>query len=371
MNIALIHDWLPFMGGAERVVTNFLEIFEGAPIYTSVYDKNNLDGILKNSNIKASFLQSIKRAVKDHRKFFPLMPIAFESFNLNEYDVILSSSSSCAKGVITSPSTCHICYCHSPMRYGWEFYYDYLGSIGKIKQKILKYIMNYMRIWDRVSSDRVDYFIANSKNVAKRIWKHYRRDSVIIHPPVRSKFFKISDHQDDYFLVVSRLQEYKKIDLVVEAFNELKLPLVIIGDGPMRVDIEKRIRSSAIKMLGRQTDEVIRDYYSRARGFLFPGEEDFGITPLEAQASGVPVIAYSKGGALETVVEDVTGIFFDEQTVSSLCNAIHRFNKMSFNKIHIRNHAKNFDEEIFKDKIRRFVYEKSGEFKRIEKWKIL
>lgn len=371
MNIALVHDWLPFMGGAERVVTNFLEIFENAPIYTSVYNREKLDGILKNSDIRASFLQKIKGAVRDHRKFFPLMPTAFESFDLNNYDVVLSSSSSCAKGVITNPSTCHICYCHSPMRYGWEFYYEYIKGMGKIKKAFVKYIMSYMRIWDRVSSDRVDYFIANSKNVAKRIWKHYRRESVVIHPPVRSKFFKLSSETEDYFLVVSRLQEYKRIDLVVEAFNELKIPLVIIGDGPMRSEIERKVTSPNIKILGKQTDEVIRDYYSRARGFIFPGEEDFGITPLESQASGTPVIAYSKGGALETVVEDKTGIFFKEQKVSSLCEAINRFQKMNFDKNEIRKHAEEFDEEIFKDKIRNFVCEKRDEFENIKKWKVL
>lgn len=371
MKIALVHDWLPFMGGAERVVTNFLEIFNDATIYTSVYNREKLEGILKHCKIEGSFLQNIKSAVKDHRKFFPLMPIAFEMFDLNNYDVVLSSSSSCAKGIITNPDTCHICYCHSPMRYGWEFYYEYIQNAGKLKKFFVKYIMNYMRMWDRVSSDRVDYFIANSKNVAKRIWKHYRRESFVIHPPVRSKFFSVSEEKEDYFLVVSRLQEYKKIDLAVEVFNDLKLPLVVIGDGPMRSEIEKKVTSPNIKILGRQSDEVIKSYYSKAKAFLFPGEEDFGITPLEAQASGTPVIAYAKGGALETVVEDKTGVFFNEQTVSSMSDAVKRFNNMNFNKKEIREHAEKFDEEIFKVKIKNFVDEKSREFKRIEKWKVL
>lgn len=371
MKVALIHDWLPFMGGAERVVTNFLEIFKDAPLYTSVYNKDKLEGILKECDIRPSFIQKIKGAYKDHRKFFPLMPIAFEMFNLNNYDVVLSSSSSCAKGVITNPETCHICYCHSPMRYGWEFYYEYIEKMGKLKKFFVKYIMNYMRIWDNVSSDRVDYFIANSKNVAKRIWKHYRRESVVIHPPVRSKFFNISEDKEDYFLVVSRLQEYKKIDLAVEVFNELKLPLIIIGDGPMRSEIEKKVKYSNIKILGIQSDEVIKKYYSKARAFLFPGEEDFGITPLEAQVSGTPVIAYGKGGALETVVEDKTGVFFKEQTLKSMLDAVNRFNKMNFNKFEIREHAMQFDEEIFKGKIKNFVDEKLIEFKKNEKWKVL
>lgn len=370
MKIALVHDWLPFMGGAERVVTNFLELYENAPIYTSVYNRDKLEGILKEADIRGSFLQNIKSAVKDHRKFFPLMPTAFEAFDLNYYDVVLSSSSSCAKGVITRPETCHICYCHSPMRYGWEFYYEYVKNAGKIKRNVIKYAMNYMRLWDRVSSDRVDYFIANSENVAKRIWKHYRKESVVIHPPVRSKFFDISDVTEDYFLIVSRLQEYKKIDLAVEVFNELGLPLVIIGDGPMRELIQSKAKSN-IRILGRQSDEVIKEHYSKCRAFLFPGEEDFGITPLEAQASGAPVIAFGKGGALETVIDGQTGMFFKEQTVKSMSEAIKNFEKIKFLKKDIREHAFKWDEDIFKSKIGRFVEEKQLEFKNIKKWRVL
>lgn len=371
MKIALVHDWLPFMGGAERVVTNFLEIFEDSPIYTSVYNRDKLEGLLKDANIKGSFLQNIKSAVKDHRKFLPLMPSAFESFDLNSYDVVLSSSSSCAKGVITSPSTCHICYCHSPMRYGWEFYYEYIQNVGKLKKLFIRYVMNYMRIWDNVSSDRVDYFIANSKNVAKRIWKHYKRESVVIHPPVRSKFFKICEEKEDYFLIVSRLQEYKKVDLAVEVCSRLNVPLVVIGDGPMKQEILKKVNSDKIKILGRQSDEVVKEYYRKAKAFLFPGEEDFGITPLEAQVSGTPVIAFGKGGALETVVENKTGVFFREQSVDSMIDGIERFNKIEFDKFEIRNHAETFDEEIFKEKILKFVKEKTEEFSKNEKWKVL
>lgn len=371
MNIALVHDWLPFMGGAERVVTNFLEVFKGAPIYTSIYNRERLEGILRDSDIHGSFLQNIKSARKDHRKFLPLMPTAFESFDLNKYDVILSSSSSCAKGIITKPSTCHICYCHSPMRYAWEFYYEYIEGLSKLKKFIIKYIMNYMRIWDSASSNRVDYFIANSQNVANRIWKYYKRECVVICPPVRSKFFEIGENKSDYFLIVSRLQEYKRVDLAIDTFNDLKLPLIIIGDGPMRDKLVKRVTSNNIKFLGRQSNEVIKKYYSEAKGFLFPGEEDFGITPLEAQASGTPVIAFKKGGALETVVEDKTGVFFSEQTVSSMKDAIHRFNKMSFNKQDIRSHAESFDEEIFKDKIRDFVLEKSKDFNKYKSFVVL
>ncbi|BAK80608.1 glycosyltransferase [Candidatus Arthromitus sp. SFB-rat-Yit] len=371
MNIALVHDWLPFMGGAERVITNFLELFKNAPIYTSVYNKDRLEGILKDANIYGSFLQKFRSARKDHRKFLPLMPTAFETFDLNKYDVVLSSSSSCAKGIVTNPNTCHICYCHSPMRYGWEFYYEYIENSGKFKRFITKYIMNYMRIWDNVSSDRVDYFIANSKNVANRIWKHYRRDSVVIHPPVRSRFFEVCDKKQDYFLIVSRLQEYKKVDLAIEVFNELNMPLIIIGEGPLKEKLVKKVKHDNIKFLGRQSDDVVKKYYREARAFLFPGEEDFGITSLEAQCSGTPVIAYGKGGALETVVHEKTGLFFYDQTISSLKSAINEFCKMEFNSEEIRVHAEKFDEEIFKFKISNFVYDKVEEFKNNKKWIVL
>lgn len=371
MNIALVHDWLPFMGGAERVITNFLEVFEDAPIYTSVYNRDNLEGILKDANIYGSFLQNLKSARRDHRKFLPLMPTAFETFDLNKYDVILSSSSSCAKGVVTNPNTCHICYCHSPMRYGWEFYYEYIENLGKFKKSIIKYIMNYMRIWDNASSNRVDYFIANSKNVANRIWKHYRRESVVIHPPVRSKFFKACEKKQDYFLIVSRLQEYKRVDLAIEVFNDLNIPLVIIGDGPLKEKLVNKVKRDNIKFLGRQPDDVVKKYYGEARGFLFPGEEDFGITSLEAQCSGTPVIAYGKGGALETIIDEKTGLFFEDHTVNSLKSAIDKFCKIEFNPNEIRAHAESFDEDIFKHKISNFVYDKVDEFKNNKKWVVL
>lgn len=370
MKIALVHDWLTNMGGAERLIINFKELYPEAPIYTTVYNPENLDKELQNIDVRTSFLQKKKKARTNHQKYFPLMPMAFESFDLNEYDIVLSSSTSCAKGVITNPDTMHVCYCNSPMRYGWEFYYEYTENMGYFKKSLVRYLMNYIRVWDQVSSNRVDYFIANSENVAKRIWKHYRRESVVIHPAVRTKLFNISEIDEDYFLIVSRLVPYKKIDIAVKAFDDLGLPLVIIGGGP-ELDKLKVMAKDNIKFLGRQPDEVIKEYYSKCRAFIFPGEEDFGITPVEAQASGRPVIAYGRGGALETVVEGETGIFFKQQTVESLKEALNKFDKMKFDKVKIREHAMQFDEDKFKKKINNFIISSYEEFKEQKKWKVL
>ena len=373
MKIGLIHDWLPFMGGAERVLINFLEVYQDAPIYTTICNKKNLDEKLQNAKIITSNLQKGDKFIKNHRNLFPFMPTAIESFDLNEYDIILSSSSSVAKSVITNPATMHVCYCHSPMRYGWEFSYEYAGKMAggnSLKSKLLSYFLTGIRIWDNASADRVDYFIANSENVAKRIWKHYRRESVVIHPPVRCNLFNISDVDENYFLVVSRLQEYKRIDLVVEAFNKLGLPLIIIGDGPEKEKLVKLAKGN-IKFLGRVDDLVIKEHYSKCKALLFPGEEDFGITPLEAMASGRPVIAFKKGGALETVVDQETGMFFEEQTKESVMGAIESFEKIKFDKKVIRRHAEKFDEKIFKEKIQKFVEEKHREFKSNKKWEVL
>lgn len=360
--IAIAHDWLTNMGGAEKVVINFKQIYEEAPIYTISYNEKNLDRELRNIDVRTSFIQKLPKGHKKHQMYLPFMPTAWEQFDFNDYDVVLSSSSSCAKGIITSPDTVHICYCHSPMRYAWEFYNEYMEreNLGKLKKILIKYIMNYIRIWDRASVDRVDYYIANSKNVAKRIYKHYGIEADVIHPPVRGSYFNISNIDEDYFLIVSRLVPYKRVDLAVEVFNELGLPLVVIGGGS-QLEYLKSIAKPNVKIMGRQPDKIIKEYYSKCRAFIFPGEEDFGITPLEAQASGRPVIAYGKGGALETVIEGNTGIFFEEQSKESLKDAIYKFNNMTWNKEEIRAHALTFDEEIFKEKIRDYVARKSIE----------
>ena len=362
MKIAIVHDWLTNMGGAERVILAFHEIFPDAPIYTSVYNPDKLPEEFRKMNIRTSFIQKLPKAKTKYNMYLPFMPTAFEQFELSEYDVVLSSSSSCAKGVITRPYTLHICYCHTPMRYAWDFYHEYKENAPKWQKRFIPFLMIYVRMWDRLSADRVDYFIANSSAVAKRIKKHYRKNAVVINPPVNVDFYTPVNEDEDYFLIVSRLVEYKRIDIAVEAFNDLGLPLIIIGDGPEKSKLQRMAKGN-IKFLGRLPDEEVKRYYARCRAFIFPGEEDFGITPLEAQASGRPVIAFGKGGVLDSVIDGVTGLFFKEQNKESLKEAIKRFEKIDFNKEIIRKHAEKFDVKIFKEKIYEFVLNKYREFK--------
>ena len=355
MKLAIVHDWLTNMGGAEQVVINFKEIYKDAPIYTTFYNPNNLDEKLKNLDVKTSFLQK-KKMVTNHKKYFPLMPLAFEDFDLNGYDVILSSSSSCAKGVITKPGSIHVCYCHTPMRYAWEKRDEYLEGMGSLKKKLIKILLHYMRIWDYSSSARVDYFIANSTEVQKRIKKHYKRDSIVINPPVRCNLFNVSDTDGDYYFIVSRLVGYKRFDLAVQACSQLGKKLVVIGDGPEK-DKLMSLANENVTFLGRQPDDVVKKYMSECKALLYPGEEDFGIVPVEAQACGRPVIAFGKGGVLDSVIPGKTGVFFKEQSVESLKNAILEFEKLQFNKQEIREHALGFDESVFQRKISEFVNE--------------
>ena len=358
LKVAIIHDWLTTKGGGEKVVSYLSDIFPDATIYTSICNKNNLLDNLKDKKIITAFKNHNNSL--NHRKYYPLLPSAFESFDLTNYDLVISSSSSCAKGVITSPDALHICYCHSPMRYAWNFYNEYTKDIkNPIKKTFIKYFMNYMRMWDVTSSARVDYFIANSKNVAKRIKKYYRRDSVVISPPVDTNFFVPGDTNKNYFLIVSRFVKYKKLDLAIRAFNELGLPLKVLGDGP-EYSYLNSIKSNNVEIIRDPDDETVRSFYQSSKALIFPGEEDFGITPLESQACGRPVIAYKKGGLLETVIEDKTGIFFDTQDVESLKQAVLRFETMHFDKHIIRQHAENFSIEHFKENIISFINTKEG-----------
>lgn len=344
---AIVHDWFCNMGGGDKVAEAFLDIIPDSPIYTSCYLEKSLTPKLRQADIRTSFLQKKLNQRKDnHQSFLPFMPTAFESFDLNEYDIILSSSSSCAKGVITNPESIHICYCHTPMRYAWEFMYEYTEHMGRVKKAIISFIMNYMKIWDAVSANRVDYFIANSQNVAKRIWKYYRRKATVINPPIDTEYFTPGEENGNFYLCISRLVKYKRIDLAVRACNQLHVPLIVIGQGAEEKYL-KKIAGETVQILGWQSDEVVREYYRKCSALIFPGEEDFGMTPLEAQACGRPVIAYKKGGALETVIDGKTGVFFEEQTVESLICGIQKLQSINIDKNVCRKNAEKFSVSFF------------------------
>ncbi|TDX59263.1 glycosyltransferase family 4 protein [Orenia marismortui] len=358
MKVAIVHDWLTNMGGAERVISYLHSLFPTAPIYTLVYNEDKMDDEFKEMDIRTSFLQKIPFSKTNYQKLLPLMPLAVEQFDFSEYDLVISSSTSVAKGIITNTDTVHICYCNTPMRYAWDMYHFYRKDKNPIFRGIISIIMNYIRIWDRVSADRVDYFIANSNNVAKRIKKHYRRESKVIYPPVNTDFYTPNDKSEDFYLVVSRLVPYKRIDIVIKAFNQLGLPLKIIGDGS-EFDNLKNIARDNIEFKGRVSDQEVRNYYRKCKAFIFPGEEDFGITPVEAQACGKPVIAYGKGGVLETIIDGETGKFFYQAKVESLLAAVKEFEKDidSYDSETIRNHAFKFSRDEFKEKIINLVEE--------------
>ena len=365
MRVALVHDYLNQMGGAERVVMAFHEIFPNAPIYTSIYDPERVDPVFRTMDIRTTFMQKLPLVTKYHQPYLPFYPFAMESLDLRGYDLVLSSSSAFGKGVITRPETLHICYCHTPMRWCWN-YDEYVEreQLGKMARAILPILITGLRTWDQTSSMRVDYFIANSPVVADRIQKYYRREAVVIPPPVEAERFPFDPaiRAENYFLIVSRLIPYKRIDLAIEACNRLQLPLVIIGSG-RDLDRLKTLAGPTIRFTGRLSDEEVIYYYTHCRALLFPGEEDFGITPLEAQAAGRPVIAYGAGGALASVVDGITGAFFQEQTVDSLARVLASFDEGMYNPHVIRNHALEFDKPRFSRRILQFIEAKLSEGK--------
>ena len=364
MRIALVHDYLVQYGGAERVLECFCELYPDAPIYTLVYNKQLMHGILEDKNIRTSFIQRMPFASKRHRVFPMLMPMAMEQFDLSRYDLVISDSSSFAKGAITSPETLHICYMHTPMRYAWDDCHKYTQDFyfpGFIK-KLVPIAMNYIRMWDRISVERVDKIIANSQFVAQRIKKYYRKDSVVIHPPVNYDKFYISEKTEKYFLMVGRLIAYKRFDIAIEAFTKLGLPLKIIGRGPELKRL-KKIVGANIEFLGRVSDEKLADYYARCQAFIFPQEEDFGIVAIEAMASGRPIIAYRGGDIPEHVEEGKTGVFFDSQTAEDIIKAVRNFNSSDFDPTYIREAMKKFDKNLFKDKIKNYIEKEYNSFK--------
>ena len=357
MKVAIVHDYLLKLGGGERVLKVLSEMFPNAPIYTLLYDEDVVSGVFDVSRIKASRLQKYPKFLRKWLKLFVgKFPKLIEEFDFEGYDVVISSSGAFSHGIITPLETKHICYCHSPMRYAWDWSNEYRKEhkIKGIKSLFYSPLLKYLREWDFLAADRPDKYIANSRNVQKRLKKYYKKDSEVIYPPVDVENFKVGEGHSNYFLIVSTLTPYKKIDLAVQLFNKIGRKLVVIGDGPQRKYLEN-IASDNIDFLGFKDDETVREYMRNCRAFIFPGEEDFGMAPVEAMACGKPVLAYGKGGCTESVISGKTGEFFFEPTVESMEDGLARllYNEKFYRPHTIRRHAGNFSREIFEKKIRR------------------
>lgn len=354
MNIALVHDWLTNVAGAERVLLTLHEIYPKATIYTSVFDLKKAKPFT-NLNVKTSVLQKFPLLKKHRELLVPLTPFAFENINLSKYDLVISSTTFAAKGVITKPETVHICYCHTPTRYLWMPELDPRSDAGKFS-RLRKKIRPRLLEWDKAAAERVDYYISNSRYTGRRIKKFYNRDSVAVYPPVNVDRFKISraDKIKDYYLFVSRIVGYKRCDIVVEAFNKLGLPLKIIGSGPEKKRLQKMAKKN-IEFLGFLSDDELKKYYGEAKAFIFAAEEDFGIVPVEAMSAGRPVIAFGRGGVKETVVPGVTGEFFEKQSAESLIEIVKAFNPKKYDPETIKKQAEKFSEERFKKEFRETV----------------
>lgn len=367
MKTALVHEWLTpkATGGSELVVQEILQHIE-ADLYALIdFESTNPQSYLYQRSIGTTFLQNLPLARNGIQKYLPLLPLAIEQLDLREYDLILSSSHAVAKGVLTAPGQIHICYCHTPMRYAWDLTFDYLQSskAGQGLAGILtRYLLHRLRQWDVVSANRVDYFIANSQHTARRIWRCYRRAAKVIYPPVNIERFSLQSKKEDFFLTVSRLVSYKQVTLIVEAFNQLGLPLVVIGDGPQLSSI-RQLAKSNIKVLGSVSNSVVEQYMAKAKAFVYAACEDFGIALVEAQACGTPVIAYQGGGSLETVRDFRkdstigTGLFFYPQTSKALVEAVETFLKFQhqFDPECCRSQAAKFSPEIFATSYQAFI----------------
>lgn len=362
MKVALVHDYLAQDGGAERVLQSFFEIWPDAPIFVLFYDKSRVPYFVK-ADVRESLISRLPFGRKRFQWYLPLMPFATERHDLRDFDVVLSSTSAFAKGVITRPDTLHISYCHTPTRYLWTDTKEYIADLkyNKFIKALLPRLMYKLRIWDKMSVDRVDQFIANSDTVRKRIAKYYRRDADIMYPPVSLQYFHVSDDIHDYFVTGGRLVPYKRFDLVVQAFNRLKKPLIIFGEGPERARLEALAKEN-IRFVGRVSDEEKGRLLRHARAFIHPQVEDFGITPVETMASGRPVIAYPVGGVTETVIPGKTGVFFESQTWESLCDVVLHFDHTAWDAHEIRTHAERYDEKKFKDTIQTYIEKKYSEF---------
>ncbi|MDR2820446.1 MAG: glycosyltransferase [Desulfovibrio sp.] len=360
MRVALIQYWLVAMRGGEKVLEALCEIFPQADIFTHVYIPEAVSPTIRQHRIITSFIQRLPFAGKLYRKYLPLMPLALEQLDLRDYDLVISLESGPAKGVITGADTLHVCYCHTPMRYLWDFYQNYLAESNLVVRTFFRFFAGRLRVWDVLSAQRVDFFAANSVNVARRIAKYYRREAKVIFPPVDVEFFAppdgVAPAMEDYYLFVGQLNAYKRADLAVKACSQTGRKLLVVGEGPERIRLE-RMAGSTVTFAGRQNDEFLRHKLQRCKALLFPGEEDFGIVPVEALAAGRPVIAFGRGGVLETVVHKRSGILFSEQTVNCLIRAIedHEAGAYSFDGATLTADAGRFEKAAFLKNFAKFM----------------
>ncbi len=356
MKVAIVHYWLVGMRGGEKVLEALCDLWPEADIFTHVVIPSALSERLRRHKIETSFVGRLPRAATWYKAYLPLMPLALEQFDLRDYDLIVSSESGPAKGIVPPPHALHICYCHSPMRYVWNMYHDYRRSGGRIARMSMPLFMHYLRMWDLSSANRVDTFVANSHNVAARIRRYYQREAHVVYPPVNVDAFRpvVDSVSDDFYLMVGELVRYKRPDLAVETFNQSGKRLIIIGGGELLGGLRRKARPN-VELLGNQSFETIINYYRRCRALIFPGEEDFGIVPVEAMAAGRPVVAFGRGGATETVIDGVTGILFDRQTSADLSQAIERFEAARFEPRTIAAHARAFDASRFKSQMQALV----------------
>ena len=368
MRIAIVHDWLVNYAGSERVVEQIIQLYPSADLFSLIdFLPDGERAFTLNKTVATSFIQNMPFAKKKYRSYLPLMPLAVEQFDLSGYDVIISSCHAVSKGVLTKSDQLHICYCHTPIRYAWDLYHQYLKestlNTGP-KAFFVKLVLHYIRMWDYTAAHRVHYFVANSHFTAERIRRIYGKDSAVIYPPVDIEAFYMREDKEDFYFTAARMVPYKKIDLIIEAFAKMpRHKLIVAGDGP---DF-KKMKSKAgrnIEFIGYQNANILRDYLQRAKAFVFAAEEDFGILPVEAQSCGTPVIAYGRGGVLETVVENETGIFFGEQNAGSLIRAVNDFEKKqnAFSATMIRKNAERFGKEKFKAEFKMFVEGKIVEY---------
>jgi len=372
MNIAFVHDWLTGMRGGEKCLEALCELFPEADLYTLVHVPGSVSQTIETHPIRTSFIQKMPFVRKQYRSYLPLFPTAVELFDLSRYDTVVSSSHCAAKGIVPRPDAFHLCYCHTPMRYVWDMYGAYFGKgkLGRVSGCVVPLFANYLRMWDAASSVRVDRFAANSEHVRKRIRKYYGRDADVVHPPVDTRHTRLSASDEGYYLIVSAFAPYKRLDLAIETFNRLGEKLVVVGSG----QDEKRLKAAAkpnIEFVGWAQPDRLGAFYAGCRALVFPGEEDFGIVPVEAQCWGKPVIAYGRGGVLETVNghwadastkprRDATGVFFRRQTIEDLAEAIRKFNRMGFDPETVRKHALSFDKSVFQKKIKHLIQQRIG-----------